>query len=69
MLLPVDSVLGHHALYEGLVGFPITTIVISVGRIFADNDELLPATFRLLNLVVPQFLEDVHDMGHCLRVG
>ncbi len=42
--------------------------MIAVGRL-GINDELLPATFRLLDLFFPSLLEEIHDAGHSLGVG
>ena len=60
--------LGHHALCGGLLVRPITTIVIAISRLWIDNHEFLAASLRLLNVVFPKFLEEIHDTGHSLRV-
>ena len=60
--------LGHHTSCGGLLVRPITTIVIPVGRLLVDDHEFLATAFRLLNLVFPELLEEVHDAGHSLRV-
>jgi hypothetical protein len=43
-------------------------IVIRVGCLLIDDDEFLLTTFRLLDLVCPEFYEEVHNMGHSLGV-
>ncbi len=65
----LGSLLGHHVSCRGLLEIPITTIVIAVGRILVDHNELLATPFRLLDVVFAQFLEEVHDTGHSLGVG
>ena len=60
--------LGHHASGGGLLVRPITTIVIAIGRLGINTNEFLPATFRLLDLVFSQLLEEIHDAGHSLGV-
>jgi hypothetical protein len=68
MLFSIVPSLGHHASCGGLLCCPITTIVISVGCLFIDHNELLPTSFRLFDVVLPKLLEEVHDTGHSLRV-
>jgi hypothetical protein len=40
---------------------PITTIVIAVGRLGIDNDEILAASLCLLDLVFAELLEEDDD--------
>lgn len=33
-----------------------------------DDDELLAPTFLLVDVLFAEFIEELHDAGHCLRV-
>lgn len=51
----------------GRTTLPITTIVmscISHGGLRIDDDELLPATLLLLDILFAEVIEEVHDTGH-----